>query len=58
MLRYDCALHRGSTSSAMNASAAFIHQPKSVYNSGNGINLADWSPAIQRGDTENTLQFL
>ena len=42
----------------MNASAAFIHQPKSVYNSGNGINLADWSPAIQRGDTENTLQFL
>jgi hypothetical protein len=28
----------------MNASAAFIHRPKSVYISGNGMNLVDWSP--------------
>ena len=34
----------GAASSAMNAGTAFIRRPKSVYNSGNGMNLVDWSP--------------
>jgi hypothetical protein len=34
----------GAASSATNAGAAFIRRPKSAYNSGNGMNLMDWSP--------------